>query len=1080
VALLGASTTAQSNTAVKVALIADKAFDLDKSPLVSLLEVKLSQKQGIQLLERAEIDKLLQEQQLSVAGLLQRHSAVKVGRLLRVDAFLLLSTEADKDQKQNGSKLLRVRLVETAHGLRLLDSFEEPDGAKLEDTVKRITEKVIAAVPKIMLPPGEAIPVGIVDIHRVQLSERYQWLARALPAMLSARLSKELRIIMLEREDLKILHDETLLTEGEDTEFWSSGVLIDGYLRPSRAKDIEMQLSLRQASGKEITGFTVLVEPNEPSVAIDKAATRIIPKLLNAPPSASWQPKQEAEEFFRQGQLLRSHKRHKDALPPLETAHALQPDCVFYTGAVFGNEWEARTLKKGSFYSDLELAEFVSLLVRCIQREHGKGLLSKSYVLQECGKTLGLATDIYGRLSGYFSKPASVTNNEIRHINRENRRIWTKTVKDAAEDWHGGIPIRRAILKYASWVSSDKPEEVMENLRETFAKFIMPPEMGGEVRQGGIRFMHARSALLHPSLNIFSVQALEKTHMGSSAQKFQKFWLQYLQDLAEVEDPIVRFAAYLALTEQQRWKDKYKAKHCCKTALKILQKDIANLDEAYSDFYIKSMRREMSKAIVYPVFDCEEAMTFFQKIYEPLIERSDAHNLALWGPGVHYRYCSNIDSARVSVRLLERIAKVLESHQHHDSEVKMSLNRVRDTLGELKNKLPQMRTLNEQAGFSVRILLRKGDWPHDATNFRYVRVFLQGNMLWVAFAEPAVGLVGIDLAQNKVVSMWQTNCGNGTAIFTGGKGRQISGSITGIAIREDVCYVAIRDIGLVRFPGNLRRGREFLRSPRILTEKNGLPSVSITGMTAVGSKLWIAYGSGGKESGLIIYDPKNGEFETVLCSTLKGNTPFSAGKSYEISSLTLGPDNNLFFIVLGRRDNWTKIREITGLWRINIHSRDLKFIWHDRFIRYFLESIEDTGESWWLRDLEFLCQFDPNSEVATFILGDPRTKAKADPIPVLKRGAFVPESSFSIGLGHLSWGHISLRTAAVYGNKLWARLGRSQIIIIHKGKGFEEAEVIDNNILNGGKVLRFFSTPYGLIALGEGTVGLIETRNNEK
>ena len=46
---------------------------------------------------------------------------------------------------------------------------------------------------------------------------------------------------------------------------------------------------------------------------------------------------------------------------------------------------------------------------------------------------------------------------------------------------------------------------------------------------------------------------------------------------------------------------------------------------------------------------------------------------------------------------------------------------------------------------------------------------------------------------------------------------------------------------------------------------------------------------------------------------------------------------------------------------------------------------------------------------------------------------------------------ISLRTAAVYGNKLWARLGRSQLIAIHKGKGFEEAEVIDNNILNGGK-----------------------------
>ena len=57
---------AAPNTAVKVALIADKAFNLHKSPLVSLLEVEISQRDGIQLLERVEIDKILQEQRLQL------------------------------------------------------------------------------------------------------------------------------------------------------------------------------------------------------------------------------------------------------------------------------------------------------------------------------------------------------------------------------------------------------------------------------------------------------------------------------------------------------------------------------------------------------------------------------------------------------------------------------------------------------------------------------------------------------------------------------------------------------------------------------------------------------------------------------------------------------------------------------------------------------------------------------------------------------------------------------------------------------------------------------------------------------
>jgi len=249
---------------VKIAVIADKAFDLHKLPLVSLLEVELSQKDGIQLLERAEIDRILQEQQLSVADFLQRNNALEVGRLLRADAFVLLSVENSRSEDESQSTLLRVRVVETAHGLRLLDSFEEPDGAKLEDTVKRITEKVTAIIPKMMLPPGKAIPVGIVDIHRVQLGERYQWLARALPAMLSVRLSKELRIIMLEREDLKILHDEKLLTEGEDTEFWSSAVLVEGYLRRRGVRDVEIKLSLRPASGEEMPIFTAPIEPKGP------------------------------------------------------------------------------------------------------------------------------------------------------------------------------------------------------------------------------------------------------------------------------------------------------------------------------------------------------------------------------------------------------------------------------------------------------------------------------------------------------------------------------------------------------------------------------------------------------------------------------------------------------------------------------------------------------------------------------------------------------------------------------------------------------------------------------------------------
>ncbi|MBN2588349.1 MAG: hypothetical protein JXA96_00685 [Sedimentisphaerales bacterium] len=71
---------------------------------------------------------------------------------------------------------------------------------------------------------------------------------------------------------------------------------------------------------------------------------------------------------------------------------------------------------------------------------------------------------------------------------------------------------------------------------------------------------------------------------------------------------------------------------------------------------------------------------------------------------------------------------------------------------------------------------------------------------------------------------------------------------------------------------------------------------------------------------------------------------------------------------------------------------------------------------------------------------------------------------------------MDLSTGTIHNNKVWARLGPNQIFIGEIGKGTEEAQIIDNNILDGEPVHRFVSTPYGLIAIGEGAVGLVEAK----
>ncbi|MHC4336336.1 MAG: hypothetical protein ACYSTG_00070 [Planctomycetota bacterium] len=410
-------------------------------------------------------------------------------------------------------------------------------------------------------------------------------------------------------------------------------------------------------------------------------------------------------------------------------------------------------------------------------------------------------------------------------------------------------------------------------------------------------------------------------------------------------------------------------------------------------------------------------------------------------------------------------------------------------MSKIEQKYPELATVAKPAIFTATMLLSKEDWT-PKNSFRYTRVLLANGVLWVAFAEPGVGLARINLPEKRLTSLWQAYCGRGTAVYANGKGRKISGPITGIAALEKNAYVSVRDVGLVESPWSLVKGRAFSETPKILTEKDGLPSVSITGMAGVGNKLWLAYGGREKESGLVIYEPKSGDWETVFCSSLKGDNPFDAGETYAISSLTPGPENKLFFLVGEREYDPTinyQMEQWWGLWKIDTNTRQLKYLWHDNQFPLVLESIDDFGKSWWLRDLYSLILFDPKLEKANFVIGRKRIFRSADPMPELQIDPFVPQSSREdestseeFKYGFMSSGYIELRTAAVHEDKLWARLGKSQLIIIHKGKSFGEAEILDNNILNGDKILRFFSTPYGLIAIGEGTVGLIEIKNNEK
>jgi hypothetical protein len=337
-----------------------------------------------------------------------------------------------------------------------------------------------------------------------------------------------------------------------------------------------------------------------------------------------------------------------------------------------------------------------------------------------------------------------------------------------------------------------------------------------------------------------------------------------------------------------------------------------------------------------------------------------------------------------------------------------------------------------------------------------------------------VRLIGLDLKGRELVASWQARVSlpDSTAVPT---------RLSGIVMGTQSSYVSVPGLGLVEFPGSLAKGNDVLPHPRVYGQENGLPSVLITAVAKdKAGRLWLAYGDKERESGLGVYEPNAGHWDTVFCSSLKGQPPFNEDLPYKIYSLMPGPDNTIYFLVLDPGEYWRtdRVRNCDGLWKLNTDTRLTTYLgpfWQDDVVQWL--DTETSPGTLWFKAFRNLVAFDINSETMQFLLGDPthlmelRSKKKA-PLCKFEFVPFIPEAS----MRRISFGnsHFEAVSAAIQVDQLWAPLGPGQVMVFFKGKPYEQARIIDNTLLDGEPVLRFVGTPYGLVAIGIGTVGLIE------
>ena len=301
VLLTSATPAAEPVKAKKLAVFVDSGAQAKAAAdLEAALPVELALLPDVELVERAALDRILKEQKLSLSGLADPKSAVKVGQLAGADLLLFVEPRDGK---------VSVRLVEVNTAKVLL---EEPLSVKEDPFLTAVAVRERIAV---VLHPDRNVrrlTVGIVDFVNKSGTERSDTLNIELQKALRERLRQETWAIVLERQyPTALLEEKDLarlgLSRGAPDNLPPADIVIMGAVEDVRAELTanrmwEVYVEVRIRIKGVLTELATKCPANRSSIAVEFIVTKLNELLKRQPKESA--SLAEAEYWRRLGKHL--------------------------------------------------------------------------------------------------------------------------------------------------------------------------------------------------------------------------------------------------------------------------------------------------------------------------------------------------------------------------------------------------------------------------------------------------------------------------------------------------------------------------------------------------------------------------------------------------------------------------------------------------------------------------------------------------------------------------------------------------------------------------------------------------------
>ena len=308
----------KSQPSIQVALVSSDKSDSVRN-IMALAEVRLSTAPGIVVLDRQAIDKVIAEQKLSLAGIVSADQALKVGKLLAVDLFVIVETGPE------GKGAAGLVVFDVRTGVRLVDTALPPAVAASVDAV---VASVQAAQRKGQ-HTSKLRPICVMAVRNAGLPRDLDLFCDSVGLLLERQLGSSPDLAVLERRRLEEVNKERNLPVNSPLgTLLTSVVVIDLDISSGGdAKGLRATALLSDSQGRSL-GKVIATVPNRNADDLALALAQQLAKNLDKKLGPERDPAaraREAQRLLKEERFLMDQRDFVHAIRAAESAYALYP-----------------------------------------------------------------------------------------------------------------------------------------------------------------------------------------------------------------------------------------------------------------------------------------------------------------------------------------------------------------------------------------------------------------------------------------------------------------------------------------------------------------------------------------------------------------------------------------------------------------------------------------------------------------------------------------------------------------------------------------------------------------------------------